>query len=276
MADNTKHAFNEFIKLAVEFGVFGLVVLLGVVVLLIRKSWSAEQSCRQVFLAGMSAFLVLAFFSYPLQYPPIWVLLAYYVALLFSTKVIVFKCGFRGFVVRGVVIGVCGLLLFKLSHQLWAEMKWKEIATKSLRGQTEEMLPEYEVLYKSLHGDAFFLYNYGAELNYVGRYEESTRMLEECRWLFNDYDLQMLLADNQHKMGNEEEALAIYQYASCMIPCRFLPIYRQFEIHKDNNQVEKSCELANELVRKQVKVPSYSVDKIKKDAESYLNKKTYE
>jgi hypothetical protein len=46
-----------------------------------------------------------------------------------------------------------------------------------------------------------FLYNYAAELNYIGRYEESLMITEECRLGWNDYDVQMLLADNLENTG---------------------------------------------------------------------------
>nr|WP_321486270.1 hypothetical protein [uncultured Draconibacterium sp.] len=80
-------------------------------------------------------------------------------------------------------------------------MQWKKTATNSLKGSTEEMLPEYEKLYSTpLKQNPFFLYNYGAELNYTKKYDKSIEVLIECVNKFNDYDLQLLLADNDNSI----------------------------------------------------------------------------
>ena len=133
------------------------------------------------------------------------------------------------------------------------------------------MLPEYEKLYStSLKQNLYFLYNYGAELNFAGRFDKSIDILTECQQRFNDYDLQMLLADNHHKKGETKKAIEIYRYASFMIPCRFLPIYQLFEIYRKEGQKDMAVKYANEIVSKKVKIPSSTVDFIKAEAEKYL------
>ncbi|WP_321287536.1 hypothetical protein [uncultured Sunxiuqinia sp.] len=151
-------------------------------------------------------------------------------------------------------------------------MKWKEIATKSLNGKTEEMLPEYEKLYRNslLKKHPFFLYNYGAELNYAEQYARSTAILVVCQKKFNDYDLQMLLADNYEQTGETELAIQQFDRAANMIPCRFLPLYRIFKIYKQSDNIEKAKKYARLLVCKQIKIPSPTVKAIKLEAKKFL------
>ncbi|WP_321287646.1 hypothetical protein [uncultured Sunxiuqinia sp.] len=145
---------------------------------------------------------------------------------------------------------------------------------KSLKGNTESMLPEYEKLYStSLKKNSFFLYNYGAEQNFVGRLDKSINILSECQQRFNDYDLQMLLADNYDEKGETEKAIVTYRHASFMIPCRFLPIYQLFEIYRKAGQKDMTVKYANEIVNKKVKIPSLTVNSIGTEAEEYLKKK---
>jgi len=141
----------------------------------------------------------------------------------------------------------------------------------SLKGNTEEMLPEYRKLYLSgLKRNPFFLYNYGAELNVAGKFDESIAILIACKKRFNDYDLQMLMADNYYKKGETEKAIQAYQHASNMIPCRFLPIYQLFEIYKEAGEKEMAVKYAGKIVNKKVKVPSATISFIQREASEFL------
>lgn len=154
-----------------------------------------------------------------------------------------------------------------------AEIKWKTIAVNSLRGDTEEMLQEYKKLYSTvLKRNPFFLYNFGAELNVAGRFDKSIEVLTECQQQFNDYDLQMILADNYYNRGEYEKATQAFRHASNMIPCRFLPLSQLFEIHRKTGNKGMAIKYANEIIDKQVKIPSSSVSYIQNEARAFLNK----
>ena len=271
LADNVKHPFNEFIKVAVEFGIVGLIVVLSLFLFVLWKIIKSENENRGLVFSGLVSFLVLACFSYPLQYIAVWLLLAFYLLVLLPSKKIRIKNTPVSIIAKIVVAVICVFPLFHIYLQIQAEIKWKTTAVNSLRGNTEEMLPEYEKLYlTSLKQNPYFLYNYGAELNYIEKFDKSIDVLTECKKRFNDYDLQMLLADNYHKKGQTEKAIEIYRHASFMIPCRFLPIYQLFEIYRNVGQKDMAVKYANEIVNKKVKIPSMTVNSIKTVAEEYL------
>jgi tetratricopeptide (TPR) repeat protein len=174
-------------------------------------------------------------------------------------------------ITRSIIVVTCVFSLSFFVKQIQAEIHWKTIAVNSLRGNTQEMLPEYEKLYStSLIRNPLFLYNYGAELNVAGRFDKSINILNECKRRFNDYDLQMLLADNYFKNGEHKKAIQIYQHASKMIPCRFLPLYKLFEIYQENGQRKNALQYALKIKNKKVKIPSLTVSSIKAKAEEYL------
>ncbi len=196
LADNVKHPFNEFIKLTVEYGVIGLTIVLLLIIFVIRKIKKSNSEFGLLALTGLVSFIVFACFSYPLQYIAIWLMLTFYLLPLFVTKNISIKNTPVLIAVRVAVIITCTTLLLNTYKQIVAEIKWKETAMNSLSGKTKAMLPEYEKLYPVLKNNPFFLYNYGAELNVAGEFDKSISKLNECKKRFNDYDLQMLLADN--------------------------------------------------------------------------------
>lgn len=272
LADNVKHPFNEFIKIAVEFGVTGLLITLIVIGFILWKTIKSGNKYKSLVLSGMTAFLVFACFSYPLQYVAVWLLLAFYLSILLPSKEIKIRNTPIFVATRIAFVVVFIFALFHISRRVDAEIKWKPIAMNSLKGNTEKMLPEYKKLYlTALKRNPFFLYNYGAELNVAGRFDRSIEILTECKKWFNDYDLQILLADNYSKKGETEKAIQIYRHASNMVPCRFLPTYQIFEIYRKLNQKDCAIRCANEIMCKKVKIQSVAVASIKSEAKRYIN-----
>jgi tetratricopeptide (TPR) repeat protein len=173
-------------------------------------------------------------------------------------------------------IGMCVAGIVFFTFKMYNEIQWKTIAVKSLQGQTKKMLPQYEKLYPYMRNNAFFLYNYGAELNVAKQHRESITLLNECQNKFNDYDVQMLLADNLYHIGNFTESIETYQHAANMIPCRFLPLYTQFKIYKEIGNIDEATRIAQKIVGKQIKVNSRTVKIIIERAENFLKKTTVE
>jgi O-antigen polymerase len=116
------------------------------------------------------------------------------------------------------------------------------------------MITEYQKLYPRLQSSALFLYNYGAELNHVNRYCESLEILDKCRTRLNDYDLQLLFADNYLNTGDTLTALKSYELASNMIPCRFVPLFQKFQIFKEMKKNGEAAAVARQIVNKEIEI----------------------
>lgn len=267
LADNVAHPFNEFLNIIVCFGIIGLLLYLSLLSFVIWKCFKLDYLQKNILLCCFTSFIVLSFFSYPLQYIPVWFFLGYLILILFSTSIRNVKINLFA---RILAVAACilGTIIFAL--KINDELKWKEIAIKSLEGATIKMLPNYAYLYPKMIDNELFLYNYGAELNIAEKYPESNRILLECSNNFNNYDLQMIVADNYYQTGKTEKAIQTYQHASYMIPCRFLPSYQIFQIYKNANHKTLATKYANEIINKKVKIPSIAVNSMKEEAQEYL------
>ena len=93
--------------------------------------------------------------------------------------------------IKLVSLLVCLILLGVSAKLFFDDYEWNQIAKRSLRGETLQVLPDYARLYKTMHSNDLFLYNYGAELNFIGEWEKSIVLLNECVTLYNDNDLQL-------------------------------------------------------------------------------------
>ena len=162
LADNVKHPFNEFIKVAVEFGIIGWQSFFIWSIHFVEDN-ELENENRDLVLSGLVSFMVFASFSYPLQYVAVWLFLAFYLLALLPPKEKNKKHP-RLSIGRAIIVVGCALILFHFVKQIQAEIKWKTIAINSLRGNTEKMLPQ-KAIFNNLKANPFFLYNYGAELN---------------------------------------------------------------------------------------------------------------
>ena len=270
LADNTKHPFNEFIKLIVEFGILGFVLFIALIIMLTRQAFRKQGPYGILFLGVLASVLVSASFSYPLFYPPVWLIFLTFSVLIYPVRIPyrpnkTFLAVIR-FIVLVVSIGGIGYF----SVKAYAETVWKHIATESLKGKTEAMLPRYAKLYPVLKGNPFFLYNYAAELNEAGQHGQSLLLLKECRKKLVDYDVVMLEAENYRKTGDYQSAIYAYERASKMIPSKFLPLYHLLEIAKENGLTELAESYSHEICRKEIKIPSMTVSYIKSLANAYI------
>lgn len=134
------------------------------------------------------------------------------------------------------------------------------------------MLPHYDKMKPQMQHNPLFLYNYAAELNYVGRYEESLILAEECIMIMNDYDVQMLLADNLFNLNNYDEALIRYETAHNMCPNRFVPLFQLFQIYKKLGDTTMMKSIGNVILNKKIKIPSHQIDMIINEVRNELSR----
>ena len=148
-------------------------------------------------------------------------------------------------------------------------MCWRKVATCSLGGMTDEMLPAYHKLYGELGKNPYFLYNYAAELNVSGHYGESLRIGQECDALMADYFVQLLMADNCKQLKRYEQAKRYLGQASYMCPNRFVPLYELYKIYELQNDTVAMCRMAEVILRKPIKVESSEVHRIVAEMKRY-------
>jgi hypothetical protein len=55
-----------------------------------------------------------------------------------------------------------------------------------------------------------------------------------------------------------------------MIPCRFLPLFRLFEIYRESGDLQEAIRYAIKIVHKPVKIHSGTVEMIRREARAFL------
>ena len=93
----------------------------------------------------------------------------------------------------------------------------------------------------------------------------------KCDEYWGDYELELLQGKIYKELGDFESAILHFQTASFMCPCRFVPLYYQFQIFRDWNRLEESRNIAFQIISKPVKVNSYVVEKIRYQAKLFID-----
>ena len=256
-----------FFTLAVVLAMWGMVQFVLAV--------AHEVAERRILPVGLLvALLPFTLFSYPLHYPLAWVLLIMATAMQARHTKVLFSLSAKRAVPLLALSLVCAAspLLYRTIH---AEWEWYDVATRSLSGQTRYMIPRYEALYGRLKHSPHFLYNYAAELNYIGEHTHSQQILDECMQRMDDYDTRLLAASNHEHIGNYDLAEKHYRKASAMCPVRFVPLHRLAKLYGKTGRYGDQRIMAQRIMDKEVKVPSQYITEIKDEMRYILEETDY-
>ena len=270
LADNVKHPFNEFLLVLAEFGVFGLLLVVWLWVWT-RRTYRRHRTNRAF--TGLLVFValsVLSLFSYPFKYPFAWLSVAMGVVMLCGPDCGVRKRAFRLYS-SALIVLFSVFVLGYTARQAWYECRWKRLVDKSMLGKTREVMPGYEAITPHLRSNGYFLYNYAAELNGLGRFDESAKVLELCVTRLNDYDVQQLWADNLYQKKEYAEAERRSWLAYHMCPNRFMPLYELFKSAEVQGDTLRMVDLAEMILEKPVKIPSMEINHIKQEMKVFLD-----
>ena len=269
LADNVVHTFNEYLYLTLEYGLIGLILFLSVIIIAVKYN----RKGLSPYLLSIISILVFSFFSYPFRYPFVWLILIYSLSQLAIKAPVIFTLRENTVdIFRIIVTGGIALCSYIFIKDFRFEYRWKKISHHALFGKTEKVLPTYEQLYQNWNGNPLFIYNYGAELNHVKRYDESIKVFRNCEKYFNDYDVQMLLADNYFNLEDWNSAEQHYITASNMCPNRFIPLHQLSKLYEKTNDILKLEKVIRTILEKPVKVKSPTVARIITEANKIQEK----
>lgn len=255
LADTVHHPFNEYLLVAVDYGLFGLLVLGALGYVALRRYRKQDTKDPAVRAAGLSLISigVFALFSYPFLYPFTWV------AMLFSLWIIFGRPWPVLAAVRIVaVVAAASVCVFALLD-MRCRLDWCKANRMPLAGNTETIRARYEQLHGYFAHDRFFLYNYAVKLSDLGRYDRSLVVARDCSRIWADYYLQLVSGDDCMKQERYEQAEEYFRQAAAMCPARFIPPYKLATIYAATGRTAEARTVAAAILEKEIKVPSSAV-----------------
>ncbi len=262
VAGSPEYAFNEYLQVAVEYGIpFLLVVSLVIAFCL----WKGSSEGRIGICGGVISFLVFSFSSYPMQIPGFAV--TFYLLLaacaIGRSKVILFL-----FISMMALLGT----YYWKNNQYAACKDWYRSKMLYNIGAYQSAKEDYGKLYPELANRGAFLFEYGYSLHKLKEYDNSTRILEEAMAHSNDPMILNIIGKNYQALGDYEKAEEYLIRSTHRLPGRIYPYYLLVKLYAEPQylQPEKLKYAAEIVLTKEPKVQSTAVREMREEVKKLL------
>lgn len=270
LADNVRHPFNEYLSVLLQWGVVGFVLLVAIMLLAIHAWRSHRDRDSDMFFQTLQALGIVACFSYPMNYPFAWIILMGGLARLGHDTPAAKVHLSHQIVLAFIVALVSATLMVSSIFQYHYYSEWYFVAHQSV--YSKQVRFKYELLYKRLKKNPFFLYNYAAVKKRNAEADDALCVIKQCEELMADYDAIFLEAEMLFQSGYYVAANSLYEQLSHMCMSKYIPIYRLFLIAEEEGNTEKALHYCQMILNKEEKAQSSKTIFIKQVCSQYLNK----
>ena len=264
LADDNHHAFNEFLRIIIEQGIIGVIILfifLTTIGYTIYKYKLYMDTVSRTIISCLTALLFFSFFSYPLSTFHINALIVILLAGLAcsSQDTPIWKLQIRSIsliIPYSIIFFISSVYLFSYSK---ANSDW----LNTLKGvyTNDNILEEAR---KKLSGNPYFLSTYGKYLNKKKRYSKAASILSQSIKEYPSYYTVMELGISYKAQKKYTEAMHCFVKAMHMIPHKIKPLYFMMELYYDQKNYKSAIQLSNRILCKQPKIRSSELNIILK------------
>lgn len=268
VAGSPEYAFNEYLQVAVEYGIpFLLVVSLVIGFCL----WKGSSEGRIGLCGSVISVLVFAFSSYPMQIPGFAVTFYFLLAVCAIGRSRIILLLFMSMIV------LLGVYYWK-NNQYDACKDWHRGKMLYNIGAYQSAKEDYEKLYPELVNRGAFLFEYGYSLHKLKEYDNSTRILEEAMTHSNDPMILNIIGKNYQATGDYEKAEEYLLRSTHRLPGRIYPYYLLAKLYAEPEyrQSEKLKQVIEIVLTKEPKVQSTAVKEMREEVKSLKGKAEYE
>lgn len=262
LAGRPDYAFNEYIQIAAESGITGLILFLVIVLIGIQNAFRQE---KYNVIVSMVSILIFASLSYPFNLLPILIVFVFLLSQCGDGNIIIRENKWNAPAIGIVCIIFAAYILYNQRSTYQAHKDWF-VAQQLYNTHAYENANK---LYKHLKPHFFdkptFLFEYANCLSQCQKYEESNRILTEAYRYCCDPILFIRMGINYQKIKDYNKAISYFQKAGYLIPNRQYPYYLLALLYKKMGNHEKAIELAKHCLKKQPKVNSQAAKEIRKE-----------
>ena len=277
VAGTPDFAFNEYLQIAVEYGVWVSVLLVIVLFVLSMIAGSRKH------LAGMGgclvSLMVFACFSYPLHIPAIisvWLLAV--MALCGEGLVMIKRKRYALAVLLPVV--VAGLTVSMNMHGMYsartlAVREWMPVRVMYHSGSFKAAAEEYGKLYDKMSWHKDFCFEYGRALYKAGSYGKAEEVLLKAMTVSGDPMMLNILGRNAQENGEYRKAEMYLLRSTCRLPERIYPHYLLVKLYAEPDYFDKVKLIreAGYVLNVEPKVNSTAIREMRQEVKKILKDK---
>lgn len=301
VAGTPEHAFNEYLTVAVRYGLPGLGVMLAIGIT--AFVWAVRGRAYGV-AGALVTVAVFAFSAYPFQLPDfLAVVMVVVVAPSGSPKggenkgdtaVSIHRRGIpcgcpdthglslighpQGMPLLWSLIILAPLLYWGMKNaEIWqsrheAAKEWRNVRTLYHMEAYSVVCEDYAPLYERMRWNHNYLFEYGRALHQTGHHEESNRILKEAERLCGDPMILNIQGKNCEALKQFDQAATLYRRAYDRLPNRLYPLYLEMEMYASPacDRMEDAKRIAHRILDTKEKIPSKAVEEMKERARGIL------
>ena len=262
VAGSPEYAFNEYLQVAVEYGIPFLFVVLLIIAFCL---WKGSSEGRTGLCGGVIAVLVFAFSSYPMQIPGFAVTFCFLLAACVIGRLKIILLLFIS------IIALLGTYYWK-NNQYAVCKDWYHSKMLYNIGAYQSAKEAYGKLYSELKNRGAFLFEYGYCLHKLKQYDSSTLVLEEAMKHSCDPMILNIIGKNYQAVGKYEKAEESLIRSTHRLPGRIYPYYLLAKLYAEPEyqQPEKLKRMVEVVLTKEPKVQSTAVKEMRVEVKKLL------
>ena len=285
-----KLAHSEFVHIAAETGIIGLVLFCLLIILffiysrkiLLSRIDKESRNLVRIFVAAFIVIILHSAVDSVLHTLPISIMFYFSLAMMSAlskkysgnmtrySKSIGFNLKTNKLM---LLVGIILLLfnIYRIAYKGIGYVYWKNGQNEVAQGNWENGIREYEKarIYLPYNGELQF--HLGAAYSYTGQSEKALKIIQQSQNSFNDKNIYIVLGITNMDLGNYEEAEENWKNVTYMYPQLLYPHFLLAQLYHRTGFVSRAVSELQYILEVNPKILSDDVRVIKRDAQRYLS-----
>lgn len=281
-AGNTKYAFNEYIEMASETGIVGLLLFFVIIYLVcieINKDKLKNLNNHSLIINPFISyylfipFLIIMAFSFPFYNIPLMMQMFISMGIISAQIENKIKLQVKSSIknIGLIFMASYGIsIIYNQYFNIKALVNWRQANFSYISDDYHYANKLYTSDFIQLKYNGLYVQQYGKSLQMVGDYSKAIDILKNASHITTDNILYCTLGDAYMCRKEYIKAENAYTYASTMQPNQFYPHYLLVKLYEISGQHEKVIEKAKEILTKNVKIKSMAVEEMKDEMKKII------
>lgn len=279
-ADEIKMAYNDLLQIAMELGIVGALLFLGMILFSVIPLFRKQKINNGDYIPFVAIVLVVfiaGITSYPFTILRIKTLFIIAIAICaFQVKSVfaieIRRAHYLNYIIVPLMFTGFVTLSYKTVRHINCFNQWKDKVTLLQDGKGFDFDKDVEVIYTELKHNPLFRYNYLSVMVSQGEKKVVRSEIKKLDKHFNGYNYSMMKGRYFMNIGNLVQAQKQFKSAIGLVPSRFIPRYNLLICYDRLGKPAEAIEIANEILEMPIKMYDERVENIQNAAKSYLGK----
>lgn len=269
LLDDNFFAFNEVLRITVEQGLVGLILVMGILYVLVAKEKPVKEEKRDENLCRTMKILIIVWllfslFSYPFFIFQMFLLLILFVAMRVSLEstVVTVKYTSMRWAIQSVLL-ICifvGLRYYWVKPYADSLREWSDVLRTSQFETSKSMIGKLKKVERYLKEESSFSLSLARLYQTDKQYKEALNYYEESNRLRASFTTVVEYAEVCMQTDRYAQADSLLYLAMNMVPSRIKPYYCLALSLYRQGKLEDACKVLQEGLAKPVKVNTMYVD----------------